>query len=133
LLVGVGEDSFDIVTTCSAARHRAEALGMLNQRGRRNRTELAVLLTGLWDSQPETHMTLLRLLLLRRLARRPSTDPDNWHAVHERLREAAARNGDLAGELHHALAQGRVDEVVSALADRLPVTTLFDWLACSTR
>ena len=133
LLASVPEDAVDTLITCSAGRNRSEGLNLFNPDGAPDRAGLAVLPVGMWDPEAETHTALLRLLLLRRLARRPWNHEWNWSAAHGKLREASAQRGDSAGELHHALADDKVDEVTRALSrrlagDRLTEDRLADWL-----
>ncbi|MCA6095204.1 hypothetical protein LE181_23950 [Streptomyces sp. SCA3-4] len=57
----------------------------------------------------------LRLLLCQELAR----SPQQWEAVHERLRTWHLQHGHPLDVLYHALALGRLDDVVDHLAGQL--------------
>lgn len=129
LLAGVPKDAIDTVITCAAGRNRPEGLFLLNRGGVRDQADSALLPVGMWDPDSEVHTTLLRLLLLRQLARRPETHKQTWSAVHDRLRAASTKQGDPIGELYHALANERIDEVAWALTQRLSEDSLPDWLA----
>ncbi|MBB4965109.1 hypothetical protein [Saccharothrix violaceirubra] len=120
LLGDVDDAALDVLVTCSAARDHAEAMPLVDRFD-------DVLPAGMWTA--DTHTTLLRLLLLRRLARRPDDHPDGRRAVHRGLRLSAEQRGDLAGRLHHALAADDADHVVAVLDDRLDTDRLTDWLA----
>lgn len=129
LLVGVPEDVVDDLVTCSAGRNRSEGLRLLGRNGMPYQAELDLLPAGMWDPAPGADPTLLRLLLMRQLARRPETHQWSWSVAHQTLREASARQGDdLVGELYHTLAGQMVDDVVRALTHRLTEEPLPDWL-----
>jgi hypothetical protein len=124
LLAGIPEGAIDTVITCSAGRNRTEGLCLLNRGGVPDEAESALFPVGMWDLEPGVPTTLLRML-----TRRSRTHQSNWFAVHDKLRRACAEQGDLAGELHHALANGDVDGVVRSLTQRLDKDPLPDWLA----
>lgn len=127
LLVGVPEDAIDDLITCSAGRKRPEGLRLLHRNGMHYQAEPALLPVEMWDPGPDP--TLLRLLLLRQLARRPETHQWSWSVAHEMLRETSAQQGnDPVGELYHILANDRVDVVVRALTRQLGKDPLPHWL-----
>ena len=128
LLAGVAEDDLDVLVTCSAARDRREGLRLLGRAVDRG-TAAVMLPVGMWDPAGEVPTTLLRTLLLRRLARR-SEDPWDWARTHTVLRAAVGPSGepDPAGELHHMLAMGEIKPVLDALAGRLGAEPLPAWL-----
>lgn len=113
LLAGVPEAEAESLTICAAGRDPSEGLRL------REEIRPEPFPVGLWE--PGTHITLLRLLLLRRLARRA----DDWRAAHERLRKAAA---DIEAELYHDLALGKVTTVASVLTKQLAEEPLANWL-----
>jgi hypothetical protein len=129
LTVGVPEDAVDDLMTCSAGRTRAEGLRLLRPDGPPDQAGLALLPVGMWDSGSGVPTTLLRTLLLRRLTRRSWYEEWNWSAVHDRLREASERRGDIGGGLYHLMAGVGVDKVVAILTKRLGEDPLPDWLA----
>jgi hypothetical protein len=113
LLAGVPEAEAEALTICAAGRDPSEGLRL------REEIRPEPFPVGLWE--PGTHITLLRLLLLRRLARRP----EDWRAAHERLRKAG---DDLEAELYHSLALGKVTTVAAVLTQQLAEESLANWL-----
>ena len=118
LLAGFPEDAIEHLTVASAGRTEEEGKRLL---ARSDGSRVPVP-DGMWDATTPT--SLLRVLLLRHLAR----DPDGWQKAHEGLRGACAGR-DPCGELHHLLALDRADEVVQRLAGQLNPDRVMDWLA----
>jgi hypothetical protein len=130
LLIGVPEDDVDTLITCSAARNRREGLRLLGRVVDHN-VNSELLPMDMWDPETGAHTTLLRLLLLRHLARRPDDHLWNWAKTHDALRTVAIPDGgqaDLTGWLHHTLAMGQVEAVLRVLTDGLSSHPLPDWL-----
>jgi hypothetical protein len=129
LLVGVVPDDIDVLVTCSAARDRREGLRLLGRAVNRD-IPAALLPVDTWDPAGEVPTTLLRMLLLRMLARRSGGHPWNWARAHAVLRATVRPSGepDLVGELHHTLAMGEVEPVLDVLAGRLGTEPLAAWL-----
>ncbi|HEY9474921.1 MAG TPA: hypothetical protein VIS06_13845, partial [Mycobacteriales bacterium] len=141
LLRGVPAGAVEDLTTCAAARDidhasRLAARGGLltGPRGERS----AIFAPELWTRPAETSTDpggtavmpqVLRLLLLRRLAARPSDDPAGWARAHDWFRLDCQQDRDEAGELHHALALGMVESVARRLGELLPDTDVLVWLA----
>lgn len=113
LLAGVPEAEAEALTICAAGRDPSEGLRL------REEIRPEPFPVGLWE--PGTQITLLRLLLLRRLARRP----EEWGAAHEWLRKAGT---GLEAELYHSLALGKVTTVAAVLAKQLAEESLANWL-----
>ncbi|MFI0449060.1 hypothetical protein [Actinomadura sp. 6N118] len=63
------------------------------------------------DRRLVSHRLLWRVLM-HKLASRPAGSDDCWQAVHERLRDHHAAQGDTLAALHHALALGDLTAVV---------------------
>lgn len=142
LLDGVPDEVVEDLVTCSPARTRRRAIELavkhedLFAASQLAGVELRAL--SMWAAQDEPRPTVLRRLLLRRLAVR-GDGAATWSAVHSRLRERsrldrqAAREpgalvSALADELAYALADGDIEFVARELDQRLgdPVKT---WLA----
>lgn len=120
-LDGLPAKTRDHLITCAAARDHREAGELVGPGRPIGRDGAAVLSeTTIWlpgvTAGPARMHPVLRRLLLDRLARRHPQAPNGWTAVHELLRSRAANK---AGELHHALALGKVEEVVDELTRRL--------------
>jgi hypothetical protein len=126
LLVGVPDDALSTVETCAMARNRAEAQHVLGWMHGRGRFDARGLPRGLWDATGQVSTTLLRLLLLRRLAWRPAQHRYGWAAVCRQLHERCT--GDPAAELHYLLAGGRVEEVTGRLSQLAGSTPVPAWL-----
>ncbi|WP_410586295.1 hypothetical protein [Amycolatopsis sp. lyj-23] len=126
LFAGLGEDEIDTLVTCSAARD--------HQNGRRLLTRVTdragdvVLPLDMWDRTATT--TVVRALLLRRLAGRDDDHPWNWRRTHELLANGPGHgdDGGPARRLHHTLALGSVRPVLDELAQRLDTAPLPEWL-----
>ncbi|MDT0306221.1 hypothetical protein RM780_04495 [Streptomyces sp. DSM 44917] len=148
-LLPVEESGVAAFARCAAARTEADGLWLSHQPdlvaapwGQRVRQAAP------WRASGDAGTAVLRRLLLRRLAAAPGDGrgggPDDgpgegpgggpgggpgWEAVHGRLRDQCRANGDLAGELHHALALGELAGVAERLAALLPRTPGREWLA----
>jgi hypothetical protein len=125
------DGAIEALITCSAGRTEAEAIHLLNRVA--HVAGKSVLPAGMWSTEPGMHTTILRLLLLRQLARRPDTHPWSWRNAHQTLRAAYAvgedmTNDDLAGQLHHDLADDKIDSVAHKLTACLD-QPIRDWLA----
>jgi hypothetical protein len=123
--------AIDALVTCSAGRTKAEAVHLLGQIAHPGGR--SILPAGMWSTEPEVHTTVLRLLLLRELARRPDDHPWSWLNAHLTLRAAHAAADDitpddLAGQFHHDLALGNVDSVAAKLTACLG-QPMREWLA----
>ncbi|MEU5695906.1 hypothetical protein [Actinosynnema sp. NPDC020468] len=125
LLPDVTNEDLEVLVTCSAARDRAEGL----RRFRQLVGAKAVPPRALWA--PGTHRTLIRALLLRRLAARGEDHPWSRNAAHAALVSAPrAPIGPKRGaDLHHMLAMGWFVDVVNELVFALKAVPLAEWLA----
>ncbi|THV37018.1 hypothetical protein [Glycomyces buryatensis] len=112
--------ALDAFITFSAARNQTEADHLAKARKGSVLADPALILqSDLWSEESGTAAhALLRWLLSRRLARRGDGEW-SWKEVHATLRVWCRTRGDLAGELHHALAGGDLAAVSKVLADRL--------------
>lgn len=128
LLTGFGEDEIDILVTCSAARDRHDGQRLLTRVT--TRADGLDLPRTLWDHTATQPTTVLRALLLRRLAARPDDHPSSWRRTFEFL-AAPGQPDDAASvrRLHYALALGRTAEVLDALSLSLGTRALPEWLA----
>ncbi|MEQ4715077.1 hypothetical protein [Nonomuraea sp. B19D2] len=82
---------------------------------------------GRWAMAP-----FVRFLLLRRLAERPGNHSASWTRVFERLRDHTA-DEDVCGRLHHELALGNHETVVTELFKLLGEASGAEWLECLDR
>lgn len=129
LLVGISDAELRDLVTCAPARHQAEALALVGQgdllaTGQAGYEEVVDPL--LWPVAESAGLTLLRRLLLRRLAGRSDATP-SWTEVHARLRLLCRDGGDEAGELYHALADGDLAFVAIHLHRRLADLGSTEW------
>jgi len=118
LLSGVPDDEVEDLVTCAAARDRTEAKRLVDGSKLVSVSDTRV---NMWDSSS----TLLRTLLLRRLARREAA-PGGWTEVFDWL-----DNDDGDGRrLDYRLSANRnnLPEVVGALADQLSTMDIVGWL-----
>src|SRR5207253_4007392 len=83
--------------------------------------------SALWPGD-QPRPSLLRWLLLRRLALRPDDALADWSTVHRYLRDRSQKAGREADELHYALADGDVARVTARLAERLREDSAVPWL-----
>ncbi|MFW6640649.1 hypothetical protein ACOALZ_11490 [Nocardiopsis algeriensis] len=135
LATALGADPGDLdtglreaLTTCAAARDFDAGLWLHRSSdliGEVDRDRL--LAHPLWDGEDPERITVLRRLLLRRLARRPESDPAHWNAVHQALadhyRDGGAGVPDaVEREAYHRLCAGQLGWVARHLED---------WLATS--
>lgn len=112
--------------TCAMARNRHEANQVFGWIRTRDPLGVRDLPDDLWDPTGAVPITLVRLLLLRRLAARRTRDERCWSAVCDELAVRCA--GDPAATLHYRLAAGRVGEVAAALTARLALGDMPGWL-----
>lgn len=125
LLGGVMDPLF----TYAAARTAADAAWLCERFPHDGRVNSSLVRSlPLWDDTgPGAGHRMLRWLLLRRLRQRTGHGPD-WDTVYRLLSERAAVAGDVAGELHYALAGGDLARVSRAMTDRLHDTDEdFSW------
>jgi hypothetical protein len=126
------------LTTCAAAvdietASRRQALGLAAGGGGGALDQFCT--TDLWvetAGEPARRVLLpfLRRVLLHVLASRPNDAPDNWNAVHERLRDYYLdERHDERAALYHALAFGDIAAVVAYLDPRLHRLETREWLA----
>ncbi|GAA1439492.1 hypothetical protein [Nocardiopsis tropica] len=106
----------EALTTCAAARDPDAGL-WLNRSGLTEQVDEDRLLAyPLWDRDGAEGTTVLRRLLLSRLARRRTGDPGDWYTVHRRLAdhyqsgEAASRDS-AEPEIYHRLCADQLTRV----------------------
>ncbi|MGH4025028.1 MAG: hypothetical protein ACRDRV_10645 [Pseudonocardiaceae bacterium] len=121
LLGEVSQVALRDLVTCAAARDREQALVLAGQgdllaRGQVNYGE--ALDPILWPADGSAGAVLLRRLLRRRLAQRDPAVLPSWSAVYSRLRSLCG-DGDDAGQLYYALAEGDLSFVARRLHQRL--------------
>ncbi|MGP4110347.1 hypothetical protein ACTWP5_05445 [Streptomyces sp. 4N509B] len=129
-LLPADDPEVDALATCAAPRDEVGGLWLSHQ------TDVvapswgeSVRRTTPWSPDGgRAGATVLRRLLLRRLAARPADHPTGWDAVHLRLRRRCQDTGDAAGELYHRLAMNDVAAVADELARLLPDTSGETWL-----
>ena len=136
LLGSLSTEAVEDLVTCSAARDRETA------RGKMTRQDMGLLtcttgseifgraywIEGSGDGEPVVLYPPLRRLLLNRLAGREDDPGRTWEAVHGKLREMSRDAGDTRGELYHALALRKIEDVSRALARELEASTADSWL-----
>jgi hypothetical protein len=127
LLGGVRAEVVEHLVTCSAARHRADG-ELLTTRQDLGLNGVENLPEGLWLPTPGTEPTVLRRLLLRRLAARDAKHPANWTTIHKWLQARSDRRGDLEGKLYYALVDGALNNVARTLTGQLNDLPVPDWL-----
>jgi hypothetical protein len=132
LLAGIPHDAIDDLTTCAAARDRASGR-LIAQSGlvsNRSVFDAAALAAGLWSADDNDEPTLIRRLLLRRLARRPEDHPASWINVHQWLySDALERAESPRTDRYYAVALDRWDVAAEVLTARLGTDSLSSWLA----
>jgi len=115
---------------CAAAREKDHALALLGHEG--------MLVGGqanygedlepiLWPGDGSAGPVLLRRLLRRCLARRNGADGPSWSRVYAKLRHTCRADGDEAGELYYALAEGELEFVARRLRKRLDELDSTTW------
>ncbi|WP_160050045.1 MULTISPECIES: hypothetical protein [unclassified Nocardiopsis] len=120
--LGTAPDQLDhrlreALVTCSAARSVDAALWLNRAGDLTERVEEERLLAHpLWDPRNPEATTVLRRLLFRSLARRPTGSPGAWDAVHRRLADyyqsGEAGTGDsVEFEIYHRLCAGQLERV----------------------
>lgn len=132
-------DLLEDLTTCSAARHQADALRLAAGSpflARFREDERVLFSDEFWVRQdhgePPVMLPVLRRLLLQRLAARGQGSFARWDDVHRWLGHQADRTGyqdDRARALYHELALGNVEPVARELADRLYTVNAEAWLS----
>ncbi|TDD76170.1 hypothetical protein, partial [Actinomadura rubrisoli] len=123
----------DDLITIAAARDQKEARVLAPLLGDRVNAELVLFTsTTLWSARSvrgeAAMMPFVRFLLLRALADRPVDRLTGWPKIFRMLEERLS-DDDLGGRLHHQLALGYVDDVVTVLIELLPVLPTKKWLA----
>ncbi|MFE9748401.1 hypothetical protein ACFYOT_26140 [Saccharothrix saharensis] len=120
------------LTTCAAARDHDEAAVIAGSpmTGTAFHDQQPLLSAAHWSprepgGEPVMH-PLLRLLLLRELAKRPASAKTSWRSVFGLLAENAEHEDD---RLHHLFARGDTDVVVQRLVDLLRERGGRQWLA----
>jgi hypothetical protein len=149
LLDDASDDVVEDLVTCSPARTRHGAVEFAVRHGHllaaSRLTEAELRVSPMWGIGNGTQPSMLRRLLLRRLAAR-TDGAATWSAVHSRLRERSrhrrqtTRNPEEAAqaridELSYALAEGDVEFVVRELArglESVPESTWFELLEAVT-
>ncbi|WNV84135.1 hypothetical protein [Umezawaea sp. Da 62-37] len=128
LLPEMTEDDLEVLTTCSAALDRHEGQRLLGRLAERDGA--TTLPSGIWDPAGEVPTTLVRALLLRRLAKRAADHPWSWDSAHGALVTTTTSPVVLAEatDLHHVLATGRIGDVLDELARSLEVLAFPQWL-----
>ncbi|MFD6948904.1 hypothetical protein A6A08_03340 [Nocardiopsis sp. TSRI0078] len=120
--IGADPDQLDhrlreALVTCSAARDPDAGLWLNRSGGLTERVEEDRLLAyPLWDRTRPEETTVLRRLLSRGLARRPTGAPGNWDAVHCRLADyyqsgQADSERSAECEIYHRLCAGQLTRV----------------------
>lgn len=110
---------------CAAARGEPDGLRLLYHSGLvETALREEVRRVAPWERSGDSGATVLRRLLLRRLG----ADPEEWAAVHGRLRTYCAEREDRVGELYHRLALGELTPVAEELAALLPQLPGERWL-----
>jgi hypothetical protein len=132
LLHGIPTESIEDLTTCAAARDRASGR-LIAQSGLcadRTVADSVALAAGLWTHEANGRPTLLRRLLLRRLAGRPRNHRASWAAAHQWLHSDAAMRADHTDAyLYYALALDRWESIAEILTARLHTDDLGGWLS----
>ncbi|MDB1086574.1 hypothetical protein PJ985_03205 [Streptomyces sp. ACA25] len=129
LLLPAEDSKVDAFVSCSAARTAADGLWLSHQSDLVDAAWAdGVRRTAPWSPGGRAGETVLRRLLLRRLAVRSPADPADWTTVHLRLRGFCRKNEDLAGELYHRLAADDLTTVALEFARLLPEMAGQDWL-----
>ncbi|NYH52883.1 hypothetical protein HNR06_002472 [Nocardiopsis arvandica] len=111
----------EALITCSAARDPDAGLWLNRWGGLTERVEEERLLAHpLWDQKDPGTPTVLRRLLSRNLARRPTSVPGHWEAVHSKLAdyyrsEGADSQHSAEYEIHHRLCAGQFAHVTRQL------------------
>jgi hypothetical protein len=128
LLPGLPERAVDDLAACAAARdadlaeRMARDSGLLNGRPQDRNLRAA----DIWTSTSTGGSTVLRRLLLRRLA---GLGDQRWSQVHAWLRDRCKEDGDRDGELYYELAAtGDVKGVAEDLARRVGGHDVSEWL-----
>lgn len=135
-LQGLPPAAIDDLVTCSAARHREDALRLAA------RSDLLTYARGAdpvlfsdelwwWCGTAASHAVLHpvpRRLLLRRLSMRDEGAPDGWTRVCELLKAESEVTGDDTGTMYYALALGNIQHVASRLTTALDLTGATEWL-----
>ncbi len=122
LLAGRSEAALRDLVTCAPARRQAHALALADQEDLLVHGPAAyeeIIDPLLWPAEESAGLALLRTLLTRRLAGRDGTGAPGWSEVHARLRHICRTDGDEAGDLYHALADGELGFVAAHLHRRL--------------
>ncbi|MFV2022620.1 hypothetical protein [Micromonospora sp. LOL_023] len=132
LLVDVPTEYHDLLITCSACRSPTptEIQAAVGNASIHAADDLRLLLDQrLWlePGAPSSVHPFLRRLLHLHLQSRPDDHPDNWVAVHDRLRLYCFEAEDTIGSFHHLLALHEVREVVDHLEQTLDGDG--DWLS----
>lgn len=129
LLAGVADERrLRDLETCAAAReweHASTLPVQGNLTASKRATYRAILQSTLWPADQTAGPTLLRRLLVRRLARRDPEISPSWSDVHGRLRDACRAESD---ELYYALAGGELGLVTQRLHQRLTELKDNQWL-----
>lgn len=132
LLTDVPAETVEDLVTLSAAASRVHGMRLATHSDLLGRVTTAApddLTTGLWTSGRLGPPTLLRRLLLRRLAERPDTHAARWSRVHAWLAaDSGQRAGSIDADLYYKVAMGRFREVASSLAQRLAIDDGPVWL-----
>ncbi|MEU4253358.1 hypothetical protein AB0F15_38780 [Amycolatopsis sp. NPDC026612] len=128
LFAGFGEDELDTLVTCSAARDHQDGRRLLTRVT--DRAGDVVLPLDMWDRTGDPAITVVRALLLRRLAGRDDAHPWNWQRTHRTLAKLPPPGEDAepARSLHYALALGSIEPVLDGLTERLGKLPLPAWL-----
>jgi hypothetical protein len=125
-LLPVGAAQLPAYARCAAARGEADGLRLVYDSGLVDAAlRDAVRLAAPWERAGDSGATVLRRLLLRRLA----ADPADWEAAHRQLLTYCLQRQDRPGELYHRLALGELTAVAESLTARLRTTPGAAWLA----
>ncbi len=130
LLGGVSDAAILDLVTCAPARERQHAVALSAQEdllGGGQANYLEVLDPILWPAGAAAGPALLRRLLCRRLALRDRENPPSWAEIHSWLRDLCRAEGDEAGELYYALANGELGFVIRRLHQRLAELETNSW------
>ena len=122
LLDGVDAGSTDDLAVFAAARSR-EPVKRLARRLKIDKGRNSPETAPLWSSDDQ-EVTLVRRLLLRRLA----ADPARWNDTFEKLRADAADQQDADLELYYTAGLGEWGAIATTLTERLATSDMPDWL-----
>lgn len=131
---GLPQDLLEAMTTCAAAHNSDAGLWLHRRLGpTQTVTENEILREPLWRGEDPAPTVLRRLLLRRLAARNPHGRPD-WDTAHRELagyyQERGWIEGEQAteGEMYHRLSQGDLTSVARLLVGRLSAMDGASWL-----